>query len=90
MDLEAVHGALIDRLCQTTSLTRPEAIRVLGDVLDYFAERTPELVRRRHRELSAHHLTNPLVFRRIRGELPAHRVVPPELSLRQLRRMVYG
>ncbi len=88
--LETLHAALVDRLQATTSLTRSEVVRVVGDVLDYFAEQTPDLVRRRHRELSAQHLTNPAIFDRIRDELPLHRVAVPQLSVRQLRRAVYG
>ncbi len=88
--LETLHSALIDRLQATTSLTRSEVVRVVGDVLDYLAEQTPDLVRRRHRELSAQRLTNPAIFDRIRDELPLHRVAVPRLSVRQLRRTVYG
>ena len=35
-------------------------------------------------------LTNPVIFERIAAELPYRAVAPPELSLRQLRRLVYG
>jgi hypothetical protein len=47
-------------------------------------------VRRRHRELKAGGLTNERAFALIAAELPARRVAPPQLSLRQLRRVVYG
>lgn len=90
VSLDELHGELIDRLRQTTSLSRAEAERVLGDVLDYFGESTRALVRRRHRELLAAGRTNPVVFDRIRSELPHHRVTTPPLSARQLRRIVYG
>lgn len=75
---------------RTTPLGRGEAARVVLDVLAYFDETVEEFVRRRHRELQARGLTNPEIFERITGELPYRAVAPPQLSLRQLRRIVYG
>lgn len=88
--LDELHRPLVDRLELTTSLSRAEVTRVIGDVLDYFGESATELVKRRHRELRARHLTNPAVFASLHEELPMHRVRAPDLSLRQLRRIVYG
>jgi len=61
----------------------------VAEVLGYFDESVEEYVRRRHRELKSEGLTNDRVFARIAAELPARRVAPPQLSLRQLRRVVY-
>ncbi|WP_326690177.1 MULTISPECIES: hypothetical protein [unclassified Streptomyces] len=85
-----VHDDLVDHLVRTTSLQRGEAVRVILDVLAYFDETTPEFVRRRHRELQAKGLANPEIFTRIETELPHRAVAPLPLSLRQLRRIVYG
>ncbi|WP_344531953.1 hypothetical protein [Streptomyces albiaxialis] len=85
-----VHEDLIDHLVRTTPLQRGEAARVVLDVLAYFDETTTEFVRRRHREMQAKGLTNAEIFDRITEELPHRAVAPPELSLRQLRRIVYG
>jgi hypothetical protein len=85
-----VHDDLIDHLVRSTSLQRGEAVRVVLDVLAYFDETAPEFVRRRHRELQAKGLANPEIFARIEAELPHRAVAPPPLSLRQLRRIVYG
>lgn len=60
------------------------------DVLAYFDEKTEEFVRRRHRELQSGGLTNTEIFERIAAELPHRAVAPPDLTLRQLRRLVYG
>lgn len=60
------------------------------DVLAYFDETAEEFVRRRHRELRSGGLTNEMIFERIADELPRRAVAPPALSLRQLRRIVYG
>ncbi|GAA0427201.1 hypothetical protein [Streptomyces luteireticuli] len=84
------HDDLVDHLVRSTPLQRGEAARVVLDVLAYFDETAEEFVRRRHRELQAGGLTNAEIFARISAELPHRAVAPPELSLRQLRRIVYG
>lgn len=84
------HDDLIDHLVRSTALQRGEAGRVVLDVLAYFDEKTDEFVRRRHRELQSGGLANTEIFERIATELPHRAVAPPELSLRQLRRIVYG
>ncbi|MEU1719296.1 hypothetical protein [Nonomuraea sp. NPDC005692] len=81
---------LIAHLTRTSALGPGEAARVVADVLSYFSEPVEEFVRRRHGELKARGLTNDEIFPRIAAELPARRVAAPELSLRQLRRIVYG
>lgn len=86
----STHDDLVDHLMRTTALHRGEASRVVLDVLAYFDETAEDYVRRRHRELQARGLTNPAIFDRISAELPHRAVAPPELSLRQLRRIVYG
>jgi hypothetical protein len=84
------HDDLLVHLTRTTSLSAGEAARVVADVLAYFAEPAEDFVRRRHAELKASGLTNDQIFQRVAAELPQRRVAPPELSLRQLRRIVYG
>ncbi|MFI1829938.1 hypothetical protein ACH41E_26385 [Streptomyces sp. NPDC020412] len=84
------HDDLIDHLVRSSALQRGEAVRVVLDVLAYFDEKTETYVRRRHRELQSAGLANAEIFERIAAELPHRAVAPPELSLRQLRRMVYG
>lgn len=84
------HGELVEYLIRTCPLSPPEAARVVADVLGYFSEAPEEYVRRRHRELQAHGLTNDLSFAQIATEIPQRRYAPPEFSLRQLRRIVYG
>ena len=85
-----VHDDLIDHLVRTTPLQRGEAARVVLDVLAYFDETAEEFVRRRHRELRSGGLQNTEIFERISAELPHRAVAPARLSLRQLRRIVYG
>ncbi|MFS4092858.1 hypothetical protein [Streptomyces sp. AF1A] len=85
-----MHDELLDHLMRSTPLSRGEALRVVQDVLAYFDETTQEFVRRRHRELQAQGLVNAEIFERIEADLKYRAVAPPELTLRQLRRMVYG
>ncbi|MFI5527267.1 hypothetical protein ACIA8O_01800 [Kitasatospora sp. NPDC051853] len=84
------HEDLLVHLTRTTPLGPGEAVRVVAEVLAYFSETTEEYVRRRHGELQARGLTNERIFDRLTGELAARRVAAPELSVRQLRRIVYG
>ncbi|MGN9785374.1 hypothetical protein ACTMTF_28380 [Nonomuraea sp. ZG12] len=81
---------LIAHLTKTSPLGPGEAARVVADVLSYFSESTEEFVRRRHGELQARGLTNDEIFPRVAAELRGRRVAAPELSLRQLRRIIYG
>lgn len=85
-----VDAELVDHLTRTSPLSRGEAARVVAEVLGYFSEPAEDFVRRRHRELRDQGLKNEHVFARIAAELPLRRVVPPRLSLRQIRRIVYG
>jgi hypothetical protein len=84
------HRELVEYLIHTCPLSTAEAGRVVADVLGYFSEPPEEYVRRRHRELKARGVTNDVAFQQIAAEIPQRRYAPPEFSLRQLRRIVYG
>ncbi|MGW0997590.1 hypothetical protein [Streptomyces sp. NPDC002520] len=85
-----MHEELVDHLTRSTPLNRGEALRVIQDVLAFFDETIQDYVRRRHRELQTQGLQNTEIFERIEADLKYRAVAPPELTLRQLRRMVYG
>jgi cytidylate kinase len=84
------HDDLLRHVMRTTGLPAGSAARVIADVKAYFDESVEEYVRRRHRELQAGGLTNDPIFERIGAELRDRPVAAPELTARQLRRMVYG
>jgi hypothetical protein len=84
------HDDLIAHLCRGGSLAPREAAWVVGEVLAYFAEPTEVFVRRRHAELRTRGLRNDQIFEVIAADLAQRLVTPPAVSLRQLRRMVYG
>jgi phosphoribosylpyrophosphate synthetase len=81
---------LVEYLMTSCPLSRAEATRVVADVLGYFSEAAQDYVRRRHRELRARGLNNDVAFQQIATEIPHRRYTSPDLSLRQLRRIVYG
>jgi hypothetical protein len=81
---------LVAHLVRSTPLNAGEAARVVAEVTGYFSEQLPEFVRRRHAELKRRGLTNEQIFAELKAELAIRRVAPPPLSVRQLRRIVYG
>lgn len=81
---------LIDHLTRSTPLDRATAARVVDEVVAYFAEPLEALVRRRHRELQRAGLANAEIYTRITAELAERPVAAPELTERQIRRLVYG
>jgi hypothetical protein len=81
---------LIAHLVRTTLLNEGEAERVVAEVVGYFAEPLPDFVRRRHSELKRLGLRNEEIFTELGAELATRRVAPPQLTTRQLRRIVYG
>ena len=94
MDYREVTGAvpdeLVAHLVRTSPLSDSEARRVVAEVLGYYDEPVEQFVRRRHRELHGRGLRNEQIYPAIGAELSGRRVVPPRLSSRQLRRMIYG
>lgn len=75
---------------RNTPLSPSEAARVVAEVVAYYGEAVPDFVRRRHAELKRRGLTNDLIFDEIADELARRRFAAPNLSVRQLRRLVYG
>lgn len=81
---------LLDHLQRSTAIGPGEALRVVEDVLAWCAEDVEAFVRRRHRELRGQGTANPEAYERIARELTTRRVAAPGLSLRQIRRVIYG
>ena len=82
--------ALVSHVVATTSLTPREAARVIEDVIAFHAQPVEQYVRDRHAHLKTYGAKNPEIFARIAEELAQRVVAAPELSERQLRRIVYG
>ena len=81
---------LVSHVARSTGLGADEARRVVEDVVAFLAEPVEDYVRRRHAELRTYGARNAEIFARIRGELARRVVAAPDLSERQLRRIVYG
>jgi hypothetical protein len=82
--------ALVAHVVATSSLTPSEAARVIEDVIAFHAQPVEEYVRTRHGQLRTYGAKNAEIFARIAEELAERVVAAPELSERQLRRIVYG
>jgi hypothetical protein len=81
---------LVERLQQSTGMPPSVAQRVVAEVFDLLDEPTETFVRRRHRELQHGGLRNDEISARIAAELHRRPVRAPELSARQIRRIIYG
>ena len=96
LDLRGVHPrpvpdpVLVSHVVATTSLTPGEAARVIDDVIAFHAQPVEAYVRERHAHLKAYGAKNPEIFALIAAELAGRVVAAPDLSERQLRRIVYG
>ena len=84
------HRAPVSHVVATTSLTPGEAARVIEDVIAFHAQPVEVYVRERHARLQTYGAKNPEIFARIAEELRHRVVAAPDLSERQLRRIVYG
>lgn len=82
--------ALLAHLTQVSRSSPPEVEKIVHETLEYFAETVEQFVARRHAELQAEELRNDAIFERIQAELRQRRFAAPELSSRQIRRLVYG
>jgi hypothetical protein len=81
---------LVAHLVRTSSLTEPDAQKVIGEIVSYFAEPIERFVKRRHGELQRAGFANAEIFDMVRDDLRLRRFVAPELSARQIRRIIYG
>jgi hypothetical protein len=81
---------LVARIAESTSLTPAEAARVIDDVLAWHRQPVADYVRHRHAQLHLRGVRNDAAFEVIAGELRGRVVAAPELTTRQLRRIVYG
>ena len=85
-----IDPSLVQHVVGSTGLKESEAIRVIEDVVAFHREPVAALVRRRHAEWKTYGIRNDEIFERLQVELAERVVAAPELSQRQLRRIVYG
>jgi hypothetical protein len=77
-------------LATSTGLPQPTTARVIADVNAYYDETVETFVRRRHAELRRKNRKNDEIWPEIAAELTCRRFRAPDLTDRQLRRIVYG
>ena len=63
---------------------------LLEDLGEYFSLEPKEYICRRHGELQREGLRNEEIYKRIRSELETRLFASPSLSIRQIRRIIYG
>lgn len=86
----SVDQSLVSHVMASTGLSEAEAARVIEDVIAFHHEPVEDVVRRRHAELQTYGVRNAAIYPRLRAELAQRVVAAPDLSERQLRRMIYG
>lgn len=85
-----VPSGLLRHLTQTLAMSNSDATRVVDEILHYYGDTVEEFVVRRHRELQLAGLHNKAIFDAIATELEHGRFRTPALSVRQIRRIIYG
>ncbi len=63
---------------------------ILEDLGDYFSRDVPSFISFRHQQLQKEGFRNTEIFKKIQEELEERRFVSQPLSLRQIRRIIYG
>ena len=81
---------LIAYLARSSRLSASEATRLVNEVLEFLGETPEDYIRRRHVRLQNQGFSNQEIFARLAQELPRWRFRAPELSERQIRRVIYG
>jgi hypothetical protein len=76
-------------LAASTGLPQPTTARVIADINAYYDETVEQFVRRRHVELRRKSRKNDEIWPEIAAELAQRRFAAPDLTQRQLRRIVY-
>ncbi len=82
--------ALVAHVSGTTGLPPEVARRVVEDVIAFHDEPVADYVRRRHARLRTFGARNAEIFARIADEVAERPFAAPDLTERQLRRLVYG
>lgn len=90
MSTPVASSDLIDHLCRHSSLSHEQASRLLQEVLSFYDESTDSYIQRRHHELQKSGLANATIYELIRNELKLHRFIAQPLTVRQIRRTIYG
>ncbi|MEW6184527.1 MAG: hypothetical protein AB1585_02165 [Thermodesulfobacteriota bacterium] len=64
--------------------------RLLEDIFGFFSSTLEDFVQSRHLDLKATGIKNEEIYRTLQKEIEERRFKAPSLSIRQIRRMIYG
>ena len=81
---------LLHRLILTTGLNETEAEHVVEEVFDLFCMDTDAFIVMRHGELQKEGVGGNRIYERIQEDLEDWRFSAEKLSVRQIRRRIYG
>ena len=81
---------LQQHLLNSYNLDKNDIPRLLEDIIGFFDKTLEEYVQWRHRHLKAVGLKNKEIYERLQLEIEGRRFKAPSLSLRQVRRIIYG
>ncbi len=81
---------LQQHLSSSFDLDNDEVERLMEDLMEYFDLTMEEFVQLRHRQLQRLGLRNIEIYRNLQQEIRKRRFKAPSLSLRQIRRLIYG
>ena len=81
---------LVQRLTRSSALSAREADHLIEEVLAFLDESIEQFVRRRHAELQRAGLNNVGIYQQLIVEAAGRRFRAPDLTTRQIRRLVYG
>jgi len=82
--------ALIRRLQDVTALTDAQAEAIIAEVFDACERDVDAFIQDRHSQLQRQGYRGDEIYEQIRCELEQWRFTSPALSLRQIRRRIYG
>jgi hypothetical protein len=77
-------------ILESYPLSESDLDMLLDELGEYWNRSYQEFVRSRHLELQRLKMRNEEIYRTIRDELRMRRFAPPDLSTRQIRRIIYG
>jgi hypothetical protein len=63
---------------------------LIDDLGDYFSDDVKDFITQRHEQLHGEGLRNDHIYQKIQKELKERRFIGPDMSLRQIRRVIYG
>ena len=90
MSTRALSPAFIQHLLRVVDVSERDLQKLVLELVDHWSETTEEFVLRRHRELQREGVPNRVVYGQIADELIGRPVRVDPLTVRQVRRIIYG